>query len=151
MRGSDPDAVVYGMTRMIEAGEDPLFILRRMVIFASEDVGNADPQGLVVAVSALGAFQLVGLPEGTLPMTQAVTYLAMAPKSNTVLTTYANARAAVMDKGPLPVPLHLRNAPTPLMKSLGYGGGYKNPHNFAGHYVAETYLPESLLGQRFYQ
>ena len=151
MRGSDPDAAVYWMTRMLEAGEDPIFILRRMVIFASEDVGNADPQGLVVAVSALRAFQLVGLPEGTLPMTQAVTYLAMAPKSNTVLTTYANARAAVMDKGPLAVPLHLRNAPTPLMKSLGYGGGYKYPHNFEGHYVPETYLPDGLRGQRFYQ
>ena len=150
MRGSDPDAALYWMTRMLEAGEDPLFILRRMVIFASEDVGNADPQGLVVAVAALQAFELVGLPEGTLPMTQAVTYLAMAPKANTVLTSYANARAAVMDKGPLPVPLHLRNAPTPLMKSLGYGGGYKYPHNFEGHYVPETYLPDALRGQRFY-
>jgi putative ATPase len=151
MRGSDPDAALYWMTRMLEAGEDPLFILRRMVIFASEDVGNADPQGLVVAVSALQAFQLVGLPEGTLPMTQAVTYLAMAPKSNAVLSSYANARAAVTEKGPLPVPLHLRNAPTRLMKSLGYGGGYKYPHNFEGNYVPETYLPDALRGERMYQ
>jgi putative ATPase len=151
MRGSDPDAALYWMTRMLEAGEDPLFILRRMVIFASEDVGNADPQGLVVAVSALQAFELVGLPEGALPMTQAVTYLAMAPKSNAVLTSYASARSAVTEKGPLPVPLHLRNAPTRLMKSLGYGGGYKYPHNFEGHYVPETYLPDALRGQRLYQ
>ena len=151
MRGSDPDAALYWMTRMLEAGEDPLFILRRMVIFASEDVGNADPQGLVVSVSALQAFQLVGLPEGTLAMTQAVTYLAMAPKSNAVLTSYANARAAVTEKGPLPVPLHLRNAPTPLMKSMGYGGGYKYPHNFEGNYVPETYLPDAIRGERLYQ
>ncbi len=151
MRGSDPDAALYWMTRMLEAGEDPVFILRRMVIFASEDIGNADPQALLVAVQTLQAFQLIGLPEGTLPMTQAVTYLAMAPKSNAVLTSYANARAAVSDKGALPVPLHLRNAPTRLMKGMGYGGGYKYPHNFEGHYVREAYLPDALLGTRLYQ
>jgi putative ATPase len=149
MRGSDPDASVYWMARMLEAGEDPLFILRRMVIFASEDIGNADPQALAVAVSALAAFELVGLPEGTLPLTQAVTYLAMAPKANTVLTTYAKARAAAVE-GALPVPLHLRNAPTPLMKKMGYGGGYKYPHNFEGNYVPESYLPDKLSGQSFY-
>ncbi|MBX5484352.1 MAG: replication-associated recombination protein A [Myxococcaceae bacterium] len=151
MRGSDPDAAVYWMTRMLEAGEDPLFVIRRMVIFASEDIGNADPQALTVAVSALHAFQLMGLPEGTLPLTQAVTYLALAPKSNTVLTTWMKAREAVMSHGPLPVPLHLRNAPTKLMKSMGYGGGYKYPHNFEGHYVPEVYLPDALRGARFYQ
>jgi putative ATPase len=150
MRGSDPDAAVYWMTRMLEAGEDPRFVLRRMVIFASEDVGNADPQALQVAVAALQAFELMGLPEGMLPLTQAVTYLAMAPKSNAVITTYANARAAVMEKGPLPVPMHLRNAPTKLMKSMGYGGGYKYPHNFEGNYVPEVYLPDALKGTRFY-
>jgi len=150
MRGSDPDAAVYWMTRMLEAGEDPRFVLRRLVIFASEDVGNADPQALQVAVAALQAFELMGLPEGSLPMTQAVTYLAMAPKSNAVITTYANARAAVTEKGPLPVPMHLRNAPTKLMKSMGYGGGYKYPHNFEGNYVPEVYLPEALEGTRFY-
>ncbi|HXU72576.1 MAG TPA: replication-associated recombination protein A [Polyangia bacterium] len=150
MRGSDPDAAVYWMTRMIEAGEDPIFIVRRMVIFASEDIGNADPQALVVAVAALDAVRLVGLPEGTLPMTQAVTYLSTAPKSNTVLTTYAAARKAVQDRGALPVPLHIRNAPTPLMKQMGYGGGYKYPHDFEGHYVAENYLPDELKGARFY-
>jgi len=150
MRGSDPDAALYWMVRMLEAGEDPLFILRRMVIFASEDIGNADPRALGVAVDALNAFELVGLPEGTLPMTQAVTYLAMAPKSNTVLTSYTSARAAVTENGPLPVPMHLRQAPTPLMKSLGYGAGYQYPHNFEGSYVPEDYLPDALRGSRFY-
>src|SRR5258707_9719756 len=151
MRGSEPDSAVYWMSRMIEAGEDPLFVLRRMVIFAAEDIGNADPQALGVAVAALQAFELVGLPEGTLPLTQAVTYLAMAPKSNAVLTTYSAARSAVIDSGPLPVPLNLRNTPTPLMKSLGYGSAYKYPHNYEGNYVAEEYLPEALRGRRFYQ
>jgi len=151
MRGSDVDAALYWMTRMLEAGEDPVFIFRRMVIFASEDIGNADPRALGVAVDALRAFELVGLPEGTLPLTQAVTYLALAPKSNAVLTAYAAARAAVTEGGPLPVPLHLRNAPTRLMKSLGYGAGYKYPHNFEGNYVPEDYLPEALRGRRFYQ
>src|SRR5687767_1243971 len=137
------------MTRMLEAGEDPRFVVRRMVIFASEDVGNADPQALVVAVAALQAYELMGLPEGTLPLTQAVTYLAMAPKANTVITTYANARAAVTEKGALPVPMHLRNAPTKLMKTMGYGGGYKYPHNFEGNYVPEQYLPDAIKGSRF--
>jgi putative ATPase len=151
MRGSDPDAAVYWMTRMLEAGEDPIFIVRRMVIFASEDVGNADPRALSVAVAALDAVRLVGLPEGTLPMTQAATYLACAPKSNAVLTTYAAARKAVNDAGALPVPLHVRNAPTPLMKKMGYGAGYQYPHDFAGHYVPENYLPEALKGRRFFK
>ena len=127
MRGSDVDAAIYWMVRMLEAGEDPVFLLRRMIIFASEDIGNADPRALAVAVDALHAFQLMGLPEGTLPMTQAVT-----------------------EEGALPVPLHLRNAPTRLMKSLGYGGGYKYPHNFEGNYVPEDYLPEALQARRFY-
>jgi putative ATPase len=151
MRGSDPDAAVYWMTRMLEAGEDPLFVVRRMVIFASEDVGNADPRALSVAVAALDAVRMVGLPEGTLPMTQAAIYLATAPKSNAVLTTYAAARKAVVDGGALPVPLHIRNAPTPMMKEMGYGAGYKYPHDFAGHYVAEDYLPEALRGRRFFK
>jgi putative ATPase len=151
MRGSDVDAALYWMMRMLEAGEDPVFIFRRMVIFASEDIGNADPRALGVAVDALRAFELVGLPEGTLPLTQAVTYLALAPKSNAVLTAYAEARTAVTEGGPLPVPLHLRNAPTKLMKSLGYGAGYKYPHNFEGNYVPEDYLPEALRDRRFYQ
>ncbi len=144
MRGSDPDAAVYWMTRMLEAGEDPLFIVRRMVIFASEDVGNADPQALVVAVAALDAVRLVGLPEGTLPMTQAAIYLATAPKSNTRADDLrGGAQGACAERGALPVPLHIRNAPTPLMKQMGYGAGYKYPHDFAGHYVAADYLPTS--------
>ena len=150
MRGSDPDAAVYWMVRMLEAGEDPLFILRRMVIFASEDVGNADPRALQTAVAALDAFQLVGLPEGVLPLTQAVTYLATAPKSNTALLSYSRARKDVQEHGPLPVPARLRNAPTKLMKEMGYGKGYRYPHNFDGHYVAEGYLPEKLGQRRYY-
>ena len=151
MRGSDPDAAVYWMTRMIEAGEDPRFVLRRLVIFAAEDVGNADPQALGVAVSALHAVELVGLPEGVLPMTQAVVYLALAPKSNTALTTYAAARKLVKERGPLPVPNKLRNAVTPFDKAQGRGDGYKYPHEFDGHYVPEDYLPEALVGERLYE
>ena len=148
LRGSDPDAAVYWMTRMLEAGEEPRFVLRRMVIFASEDVGNADPQALQVAVAALQAVELVGLPEGVLPMTQAAVYLALAPKSNTAITAYAAARRLVSEHGPLPVPLKLRNAPTKLMASMGYGGGYRYPHEFEGHYVAEKYLPEAIAQER---
>ena len=151
MRGSDPDAAVYYLVRMLEAGEEPRFLLRRMVIFASEDVGNADPRALQVAVDALRAFELVGLPEGVLPMTQAATFLATCPKSNSVIAAYAKARSAVLERGPLPVPLKLRNAPTPLMKSMGYAGGYRYPHNFEGHYVPEEYLPDELQGSRFYE
>src|SRR5512139_3467275 len=148
MRGSDPDAAVYYMVRMLEGGEDPRFVLRRMVIFASEDVGNADPQALQVAVAALHAVELVGLPEGVLPMSQAAIYLALAPKSNTAIAAYGAARRLVQEKGPLPVPLKLRNAPTSMMKGMGYGGGYKYPHEFDGHYVAEEYLPDALRGER---
>src|SRR5438477_6075642 len=151
LRGSDPDAAVYYLVRMLESGEEPRFLLRRMVIFASEDVGNADPRALQVAVDALRAFELVGLPEGVLPMTQAATFLATCPKSNSVLTAYSSARSAVLERGPLPVPLKLRNAPTPLMKSMGYAGGYRYPHNFDGHYVPEEYLPDELQGSRFYE
>jgi putative ATPase len=150
MRGTDPDAAVYWMARMLEAGEDPLFILRRIVIFAAEDVGNADPQALQVAISALEAFRLVGLPEGYLPMTQAVLYLATAPKSNTALTTYVAAKADVDAHGALPVPAHLRNATTPLDRQMGFGAAYQYPHDFEGHYVVEDYLPEALRGRRYF-
>jgi putative ATPase len=151
MRGSDPDAAVYYMVRMLEAGEAPRFILRRMVIFASEDIGNADPRALQVAVGALQAFELMGLPEGALPMTQAAIYLACAPKSNAVIAAYGAARKAVQQTGALPVPAKLRNAPTRLMKDLGYGNEYKYPHNFSGHYVVERYLPDALAEQTYYQ
>jgi putative ATPase len=151
MRGSDPDAAMHYMVRMLEAGEDPIFILRRLVIFASEDIGSADPMALVVAVNALAAFQLMGMPEGSLPLTQATTYLASAPKSNAVLTAYSEARKDVLQHGSLPVPLHLRNAPTKLMENMGYGVEYKYPHDYEGNVVAgEEYLPEKLSGRRYY-
>jgi putative ATPase len=151
LRGTDPDAAVYWMARMLEAGEDPVFVLRRMVIFASEDIGNADPQALGVAVNALEAFRLMGMPEGYLPMTQACLYLAAAPKSNTALKTYVAAKADVDEHGALPVPPHLRNAPTPLARKLGFGHGYQYPHDFEGHFVVEEYLPEALRGRRYYE
>lgn len=150
MRGSDPDAAVYWMTRMLEAGEDPRFVLRRMVIFASEDVGNADPQALAVAVAALHAVELVGLPEGTLAMTQAVTYLTLAPKSNAALTSYAAARKLVRDHGALPVPARFLPGATALDRAFGHGQGYKYPHDFEGNYVPDDYLPESIQGARVY-
>ncbi len=139
------------MARMLEAGEDAMFVLRRMVIFAAEDIGNADPNALRVAMAATDAVRFVGLPEGVLPMSQAAIYLAVAPKSNTSLTTYAAAKAAVEQFGALPVPMHLRNASSALGKSLGFGQGYQYPHNFDGHYVAENYLPEELRDRRYYQ
>jgi putative ATPase len=151
MRGSDPDAAVYWMTRMLEAGEDPRFVLRRIVIFAAEDIGNADPQALVVATAALQAFELVGLPEGVLPLTQAVTYLALAPKSNTALTAYAAARKLVRERGTLPVPARYRPGSTAIDRAMGHGQGYKYPHEFEGHYVPEDYLPEALVGERIYE
>jgi len=150
MRGSDPDAAVYWMTRMLEAGEDPRFVLRRMVIFASEDVGNADPQALVIATSALQAVELVGLPEGVLPLTQAVTYLALAPKSNRAIVTYGAARKLVRDHGALPVPAKLR-PDSVAGRALGHGQGYKYPHEFEGNYVAEDYLPDKLVGTKIYE
>ena len=151
MRGSDPDAAVYWMTRMLEAGEDPRFVIRRIVIFAAEDVGNADPQALVIATAALQAFELVGLPEGVLPLTQAVTYLALAPKSNRALTTYANARRLVREHGALPVPKQLRPSSSAAGRALGHGEGYKYPHDFEGAYVSEDYLPEPLVGATIYE
>src|SRR5213082_179095 len=151
LRGSDPDAAAYYLVRMLESGEEPRFLLRRMVIFAAEDIGNADPRALGVAVDALRAFELIGLPEGVLPMTQAAVFLASCTKSNSTLTTYSSARKAVLEHGPLAVPLKLRNAPTPLMKSMGYSGGYRYPHNFSGNYVPEDYLPDALRRERFYE
>ena len=150
MRGSDPDAALYWMMRMIEAGEDPLFIARRMVIFAAEDIGNADPQALQVAVAAKEAFHFVGLPEGRIPLAQAATYLASAPKSNASYKAMLAAAEDVQQHGALPVPLHLRNAPTPLMRQLGYGRDYQYAHDFADHIVAQEHLPKELLGRRYY-
>ena len=151
LRGSDPDGALYWLARMLEAGEDPIFILRRLVILASEDIGNADPRGLQVAVAALQGFQLVGMPEGRIILAQAVTYLATAPKSNASYTGIDAALAEVRKSGPLPVPLHIRNAPTKLMKEMGYGKGYRYAHDYTGGYVPQDYLPEALSGKHFYK
>jgi putative ATPase len=150
LRGSDPDAAVYYLARMLDAGEDPLFIARRMVILASEDIGNADPQALVVAVAAMQAVHFVGLPEAQLNLSQAVIYLALAPKHNAEYTAILRAQHDVKHYGALPVPLHLRNAPTGLMKDLGYGRDYKYPHDYEDSQVEQDYLPDPLRGKRYY-
>jgi len=151
MRGSDPDGALYWMARMIEAGEDPLFILRRMVILASEDIGNADPRALQVAIAALQGFQLVGMPEGRIIMAQAATYLATAPKSNASYLGIDEALAEVRKSGAQPVPLHIRNAPTKLMKELGYHKGYRYDHDYEEGYSSQEFLPERLQGKRYYR
>ena len=150
MRDSDTDAALYWLARMLEAGEDPLFIVRRMVIFASEDIGNADPVALRVAVSVKDAFHFVGMPEGWIPLSQGVTYLATAPKSNASYKAYLGALHDVKEKGALEVPLHIRNAPTSLMKDLGYGKGYKYPHDHGG-YAGQSCLPKELQGKEYYK
>jgi len=150
LRGSDPDAALYWLGRMLEAGEDPLYIARRMVRFASEDVGMADPQALQVAVSAMEAFHFIGLPEGNLALAQAAVYLATAPKSNALYTAFQGVQKDVREKENMPVPLHIRNAPTSLMRDLGYGKGYKYPHDYSEHFVEEEYLPENLKGRIYY-
>jgi putative ATPase len=151
LRGSDPDAALYWLGRMLEAGEDPLYIARRMIRFASEDVGIADPQALQVAVAAKEAFHFIGLPEGDLALAQAAVYLATAPKSNAVYTAYQGVRKDIRELENMPVPLHIRNAPTPLMEDLGYGEGYKYPHDYPDHFVEEEYLPENLRGRTYYR
>lgn len=152
LRGSDPDAAVYWMARMLEAGEDPLFITRRMVIFASEDIGNADPQALSVAVAAKEAVDFVGLPEAKINLAQAATYLATAPKSNAAYAALLSAEADVKKTLNQPVPLKLRNPVTNLMKQVGYGRGYRYPHAEPGHLAqGETYLPEKLMGRKYYR
>jgi len=150
LRGSDPDAAVYWLGRMLSAGEDPLYIARRMVRFASEDVGNADPGALRVTIDAMEAFRFLGRPEGELALAQAAVYLATAPKSNSIYTAYNNVKKAVKNSGALPVPFHIRNAPTVLMKDLGYGKGYKYAHDYKGAYTTQEYLPDKLKGRRFY-
>jgi putative ATPase len=151
MRGSDPDAALYWLARMLEAGEDPLFILRRMVILASEDIGNADPRALQVAIAALQGFQMVGLPEGRIIMAQAATYLATAPKSNASYIGIDEAIAEVRKSGALPAPLHVRNAPTRLMKELGYHKGYRYDHDYDSGYGGQEHLPERLAGKKYYR
>ena len=151
LRGSDPDAALYWLGRMLAAGEDPLYIARRMVRFASEDIGNADPHALMVAIAAKQAFEFIGLPEGELALAQAAAYLATAPKSNSLYAGYGQVKEVIAKTGYLPVPLHIRNAPTKLMKSLDYGKGYKYAHEFADAYVAQEYLPDKIRGQKFYE
>jgi putative ATPase len=152
MRGSDPDAAVYWMMRMLEAGDDPLFILRRMLIFASEDVGNADPRALVIVSSADAAFRRMGQPEGLYPLTHAAIYLACAPKSNAVKNAWQRAKTLINEHGALPVPPKLRNAVTALMKRDGYGAGYKYAHDYEDAVVSgEAYLPDALRGAVIYE
>lgn len=150
LRGSDPDAALYWLGRMLEAGEDPLYVARRMVRFASEDVGNADPQALSVAMAAMQAFHFIGLPEGELALAQAAVYLATAPKSNALYSGYGRVKGAIRKTGTLPVPLHIRNAPTKLMKEFGYGEDYKYAHDYEDAYVPQDYLPDTLTGQTYY-
>jgi putative ATPase len=150
LRGSDPDAALYWLGRMLEAGEDPLYIARRMIRFASEDVGIADPQALQVAVAAMEAFHFIGLPEGDLALAQAAVYLATAPKSNALYAGYLRVKKDVRELENMPVPLHIRNAPNKLMEDLGYGKDYKYPHDYPDHFVEEEYLPENLKGRTYY-
>ena len=150
VRGSDPDAAVYWLARMLEAGEDPLFVARRLVILAAEDIGLADPQALGIAVAAQQAAHFIGMPEGYLPLSEATLYLAAAPKSNSVLRAYVAAAADVAETLHQPVPLHLRNAVTGLGRSMGYGSGYRYAHDHEGGVVKQAHLPESLAGHRYY-
>ncbi len=151
LRGSDPDAAVYYLMRMVESGEDPRFPARRMMIFAAEDIGLADPRALLVAVAASDAFERLGLPEGTLPLCEAAIYLATAPKSNSVIGARDGAAAAARDRGNLPAPAELRDASAQLSKGLGHGAGYRYPHDEPGHHAPVDYLPEALVGERFYE
>jgi putative ATPase len=150
MRNSDPDAAVYWLARMLEAGEDPMYIARRLVRFASEDVGNADPQALTVAVAAKDAAHFIGMPEGNNALAQAAIYLATAPKSNAVYTAYGAASADAHQQAADPVPLHLRNAPTKLMKQLDYGKGYEYAHDTPDAVADMSCLPDSLAGRKYY-
>ena len=151
MRGSDPDATVYWLARLLEAGEDARFIARRMVILASEDVGNADPQALLIADAAARAVEFVGLPEAQLNLAHAAVYLACAPKSNAAYLALLAAQKNVREEPAYPVPIHLRNAPTQLMKELGYGKEYKYAHDFEDHVVKQDHLPDALRGVRYYE
>ncbi len=150
VRGSDPDAAIYWMARMLEAGEDVMFVARRLVILAAEDIGLADPQALSVAMAAQQAAHFVGMPEAVLPLTEAALYLALAPKSNSALTSYGAARELIQETGNEPVPLHLRNAVTGLMRSMGYGRDYHYAHDYEGGVADQVHLPEKLKGRKVY-
>ncbi len=150
LRGSDPDAALYWLGRMLAGGEDPLYVARRMVRFASEDIGNADPSALGVTIAAKEAYHFLGSPEGELAIAQAAVYLATAPKSNAIYKAFNLVQDDIQKTQALPVPLHIRNAPTRLMKDLGYGKNYKYPHDHPDHFVDEVYLPENLKNRKYY-
>jgi putative ATPase len=150
IRGSDPNAAVYYLARMIEGGEDPKFIARRMVILASEDIGNANPNALLLATSCFQAIAMIGMPEGRIILSQTATYLAASPKSNAAYMAIGKAQEAVRKSGDLPVPIALRNTPTKLMKDIGYGKGYKYAHDFEQNFTEMEFLPEKLMGAKFY-
>ena len=151
IRGSDPDAAIYWLARMISAGEDPKFIARRLVISASEDIGLANPNALLLANAAFDAVQKIGWPEGRIPLAEATIYLATSPKSNSAYLAINKALEIVNETGNQPVPLHLRNAPTTLMKEVGYGDGYKYSHDYPNNFVEQQYMPDTLLGMRLWQ
>ncbi|MDE6224749.1 MAG: replication-associated recombination protein A [Muribaculaceae bacterium] len=150
IRGSDPDAAIYWLARMIAGGEDPEFIARRLVILAGEDIGLANPNALLLANTTFDVIKKIGMPEGRIPLAECVVYLATSPKSNSAYLSIDAALEEVGRSGDLPVPLHLRNAPTSLMKELGYGADYKYSHNYPGHFVAQQFLPDGLTGHRFW-
>ncbi len=150
LRGSDPDAAIYWLFRMLEAGEDPRYILRRLIVCASEDIGNADPNALNIAVNAMHAFEFVGPPEGYLAIAHATLYIATAPKSNSVYKAMKKVKKEIKETGSLPVPLHLRNPVTNLMKKFGYGKGYKYPHDYEYGFVKQDYFPNGVKNKKFY-
>lgn len=151
IRGSDPDAALYWLARMVKGGEDPKFIARRLIISASEDIGLANPNAMLLANSAFEAVEKIGWPEGRIPLAEATVYLACSPKSNSAYLGINKAMQIVDETGTLPVPLHLRNAPTKLMKDIGYGADYKYPHDYPGHYVRQQYMPDELKNIRIWQ
>ena len=150
IRGSDPDAAIYWLARLIEGGEDPAFIARRLMISAAEDIGLANPNALLLATACAETLERIGWPEGRIPLAETVIYLATSEKSNSAYMAINKALALVKQTGNLPVPLHLRNAPTELMRDLGYGEGYRYAHDYPGHFVEQEYLPSSLRSQRFW-
>ncbi|MDB5240033.1 MAG: ATPase, partial [Spirosoma sp.] len=151
LRGSDPNAALYWMARMIVAGEDPVFIARRMVIMASEDIGNANPTALIMATEAIQAIRTIGMPEGRIILSQVAVYLATSPKSNASYVAINEALALAEQTAHLPVPLHLRNAPTKLMKQIGYGKDYQYAHEHEGNFTLQNFLPDALKGHKLYE
>lgn len=151
IRGSDPDAAIYYLTAMLEGGEDPRFICRRLILSASEDIGLAEPQALPLAVSCAQAIEMVGMPEGFIPLSETTTFLALSPKSNSTYAAYRAAQKEIRQNGPKPVPLHLRNPSSSLHRQWGYGQGYKYPHSFPGSWIEQEYMPQELKGKQFYK